>query len=164
MNHFLFTLDSKPQQTVLPSTNSNNNKSDITETNVHTNQLYYHVHDIQKQQQQPDLTKNIYVPYQKADRVVSVANNNLVDSKNLQKLQLQLQQQQLKQPKTTKQPNESSLSSPVQSSPTATTGAVQQVTTAVFNQSLSSENDSQELRQPTRVSAKIQQLLNTLKV
>ena len=99
------------------------------------------------------------MPHQKADRVVSIATKNIVDSKNLQKLQLQLQQQQLKQ--KTKQTNENS--SNEQSSPQST-APVQQITSAMLNQSLSSENDSQDLRQPTRVSAKIQQLLNTLKV
>ena len=40
----------------------------------------------------------------------------------------------------------------------------QQLSNVVLNQSASSGSDIQDIRQPTRVSAKIQQLLNTLKV
>ncbi len=156
-NKFLSILQTpikNHKQIVLPL---NNNQA--TETNIHVNQLYYHVQDISKQQQQPDLTRNIYVPHQKADRVVSITNKNIVESKNLQKLQLQLQQQQLKEKK--KQTNKNSSN---EQSSTQSTASIQQITAPMLNQSFSSENDSQDLRLPTRVSAKIQQLLDTLKV
>lgn len=45
-----------------------------------------------------------------------------------------------------------------------TESVTQQLSTVVLNQSASSGSDIQDIRQPTRVSAKIQQLLNTLKV
>ncbi len=120
-----------------------------------------------------ELTRNIYVPNQKnqkTDRIVNVTNKNLTDSKNIQKLQLQLKQTELKEKKineTNKLSNEN-----------------HQINSNMLNQSLSSDNgiiilhiiklnikihffpflDSQDIRHPTRVSAKIQQLLNTLKV
>lgn len=49
-----------------------------------------------------ELTRNIYVPNQKnqkTDRIVNVTNKNLIDSKNIQKLQLQLKQTELKEKK-----------------------------------------------------------------
>lgn len=87
--------------------------------------------------QQPDLTRNIYIPHQKTDRVVSIANKNLADSKNIQKLQLQLQQQQLKD-KTQLQINENSIKL---SNDTKNIEQIQQKNNPIMlNQSISSEN------------------------
>ena len=76
-----------------------------------------------------ELTRNIYVPNQKnqkTDRIVNVTNKNLTDSKNIQKLQLQLKQTELKEKKineTNKLSNEN-----------------HQINSNMLNQSLSSDN------------------------
>ncbi|CAF0872512.1 unnamed protein product [Brachionus calyciflorus] len=131
-------------------------------TNCHINQYYYHVQDLKSNANKQNLSKiNYSIPFQKTDRVVAIKTSNQVNSKNLAKLQQQNQQLQ-----SIKMPNHLTIESPKndkQNSLTNSDSKSRSISSGQLNQSVSSDNDSHEIRHGSRVSAKIQQLLNTLK-
>jgi hypothetical protein len=158
------------------STSSNANTSSTTNSNnnIHINEFYYHAQQIQQeikpkeipiciQPQLPsksELNKNNYVPHQKTDRVVVKIKNKSINTNSNNSSKLNIKQ------KPSSEQNKSQLKydsgSKATSSPSNTLN--EQITNINLNNSLLSDNDSSDNRQHTRVSAKIQQLLNTLKV
>ncbi|RNA40286.1 disco-interacting 2 -like protein, partial [Brachionus plicatilis] len=142
------------------ASNTSSNLSIPNETNkinnCHINQLYFHVQDLKSTKQNSNKI-NYSTPFQKTDRVVAIKTSNQVNSKNLTKLHAQ--NQQIKIIQTSNQKNIDATNKEHQQD----TSGSKSASSGQLNQSTSSENDSLEIRVTSRVSAKIQQLLNTLK-
>ena len=132
-----------------------------------------------------DLNRSNYVPHQKADRVVTVKSKAITNGKNIQKMEQQKNELKSKtKSDSSKKSNRSSSSAENDKEQLKSPHINQQLSSLKLNHSTSSENglhfflnkyldsgfnsyfklDLHDIRQPTRVSAKIQQLLNTLKV
>jgi hypothetical protein len=201
-------LINKLNSVICESSKSRESSKDSTQSptnqnmdNVHVNQYYYHVNQLQIDNLNLHNNKNLTKLNNATDRIANKQSSSNVASKNIEKLQIhkqqndekckKLQQQQKHKQtekikstsnftstscssssshstynKSKKQPNDEKIktTSSLTSKQDETTTSLNNSALNDSNEMISSTNEANQIQRPTKVSTKIQQLLNTLKV